>query len=472
MIEKMVPLDLPPGLFHNGTKLEAKGRWYDGHLVRWHEGALQPVGGWDRLSEAGVGDVAALSGTPANIMILNAANGQDWVIAGTSAGLFAWRDGGGSASWTDITPAGWSGVYNWDLEQFGNILVAQSNQRLYTWDLNTANDAVVVAGAPTDITGGMCVTPERFIFVLGSSVLAGDPFTVIWPDQESTSVWTPAATNQAGSQPLKSSSFLECGRRLRDQTLIWSHSDLWSARYIGGQFIYSFRQEGENCGVCGFMSPVIVDNRAFWMSETGQFFMYDGWVRSIPCDVADKFLGEFSVASGQSVKGWANPHFNEVWWFYPTSSTNNRYIKYNYVTGIWDYGTLGRDAACGGILGNNPVLLAVDGSGFVYKHEDGNDRGSEVPYVESGPFEIGEGDNVMRIQRLVPDEKTLGDTKMTVYTSFDPTTTETSNGPYTLTQPTDVRLTARQIRVKIEQNVETNWRVGKPRLGVIPMGRR
>jgi hypothetical protein len=48
---KLVPLTLPPGVVRPGTAFKAKGRWYDAHLVRWHEGAMRPVGGWTLLGQ-------------------------------------------------------------------------------------------------------------------------------------------------------------------------------------------------------------------------------------------------------------------------------------------------------------------------------------------------------------------------------------------------------------------------------------
>ena len=64
----LLPLDLPPGIVRPGTPYQAKGRWYDGTLVRWHEGALQPVGGW-----------SALAGTDAT------------KVGGPVRGMLAWR---------------------------------------------------------------------------------------------------------------------------------------------------------------------------------------------------------------------------------------------------------------------------------------------------------------------------------------------------------------------------------------------
>jgi hypothetical protein len=96
-----------------------------------------------------------------------------------------------------------------------------------------------------------------------------------------------------------------------------------------------------------------------------------------------------------------------------------------------------------------------------------------VPFIESGPIEIGDGDHVYRVQRIVPDEKNLGDVRARFYTGFFPTETEVERGPYTLTNPTSVRFAARQVRLRLEEaSAGENWRIGVTRLGIIQEGRR
>ena len=43
----LIPLEIPPGVYKNGTDFESSNRWLDSNLVRWHDGSLRPVGGWD-----------------------------------------------------------------------------------------------------------------------------------------------------------------------------------------------------------------------------------------------------------------------------------------------------------------------------------------------------------------------------------------------------------------------------------------
>ena len=77
----------------------------------------------------------------------------------------------------------------------------------------------------------------------------------------------------------------------------------------------------------------------------------------------------------------------------------------------------------------------------------------------------------MHIQSLVPDEKTLGDIDIYLLSAFYPTGSEVTNGPFTPTNPTDIRLTARQIRLKIVQD-QPGWRVGTLRADIEAGGER
>ena len=46
----LIPIKIPAVFFRNATQYQAKNRWYDGNLVRFSEGRLRPIGGWQRLA--------------------------------------------------------------------------------------------------------------------------------------------------------------------------------------------------------------------------------------------------------------------------------------------------------------------------------------------------------------------------------------------------------------------------------------
>lgn len=297
---------------------------------------------------------------------------------------------------------------------------------------------------------------------------------VYWPSQESISDFQPTAINTAGSFDLATEGVLICGKATRGQTLLWTTVDLWTQTYIGGDLIYSFARVGMNCGIVSPHAAVVLDTGAYWMSDN-KFFVFNGSVSPIECEVQDYVFGNFSSVYGYKVWALANPQFSEITWFYPSAGASecDSYVTYNNLENHWTFGVLQRSAGVTRRAGATfPAPVMIDSSGRIYDHETGTAHGTDVPYLESGPFQLGDGDQVMRLQRLVPDDETLGDVNVYIYTSMFPDDAEVLNGPYTLAGPTSVRLTARQCRIKFVEVVANAWRVGIPRIGAIAGGRR
>jgi hypothetical protein len=73
---------------------------------------------------------------------------------------------------------------------------------------------------------------------------------------------------------------------------------------------------------------------------------------------------------------------------------------------------------------------------------------------------------------LIPDEQTLGEVVVSFKTRMYPTATETTYGPYSASEPTSVRFSGRQVKVRYTGAVLDDWRVGLNRLDVIAAGKR
>ena len=99
----LVPLNIPAGVYRNGTDYQASNRWRDSNLVRWHENALRPVGGWRQR-----GDVDA-TGTPRGMLAWQDNSSNRYLAFGTSAGLFSMSSGNIVSAY--ITADG-SNIYN------------------------------------------------------------------------------------------------------------------------------------------------------------------------------------------------------------------------------------------------------------------------------------------------------------------------------------------------------------------------
>lgn len=491
-----MPLQIPPGVYRNGTELQSAGRWYDANLVRFYENTMRPMGGWRKRTSA------AISGVARGLITWKDNSANPWIGVGTNSKLYAVRV---DNQIQDITPAGLtvggadagiytgfgSGVYGaqaygverqnvstitpaamWTMDTWGDYLVACSNAdgKLYEWQLGfaTPTPAAAITNAPIDCSAVM-VTSERFVFALGAG---GNPRKVQWCDQENNTVWTPTTLNQAGDFELATPGTLMAGKRVRGINLLWTDIDCHASTYIGQPYIYSFEKVGSGCGLISSQSVAVVsDATAIWMSKTG-FWMYDGSVKPLTSDVGDYVYRDMNTAQSSKIYAIHNGEFGEVWWFYPSANSTeiDSYVLFNYREGHWNIGTMSRTAGTGRGAFERPLMVGTDG--YIYEHEVGYNYDSATLYCESGPLQIGNGDTLMAVKELIPDELNQGDVTATFKTKLYPNATESSHGPYSMANPTSVRFTARQVKMRINSNGNNNWRVGTMRIDAVPNGRR
>tara|TARA_Y100001949_G_scaffold176620_1_gene190941 strand:+ start:3832 stop:5313 length:1482 start_codon:yes stop_codon:yes gene_type:complete len=491
----LIPLKLPPGIHRNGTDFESSNRWRDASLVRWHDGSLRPVGGWTSRKTSAFADAP-------RAMISWLDNSSDSYLAGGSYNKLIYINP--SHTLYDITPSGLTsgdlhgalnlgygggyygvgnygvapistGIYaeatTWALDTWGEYLLACSSKdgKIYQWQLNTSVLPTALTNAPVS-NKSMVVTEERFVFALGA---AGNPRKIQWCDKEANTVWTPAATNEAGDFELQTTGQIMCGLRMRGQTLILTDNDAHIAVYSGPPFVYGFERVGTACGISSRKAGVAIDEGAFWMGKKG-FFTFDGSIaKELPCDALDYVFDDINTSQITKVYAVHNSQHGEIWWFYPSEGNleNNRYVSLDYKEGHWNVGVLERTAGVDvGVFGN-PIWADADGD--LYNQETGSiHSGSSKPYAESGPISLGNGDQIMRVTNLIPDEKTQGQVNVTFKTRFYPNATETTHSTVTLTNPTDVRFSGRQVRIKVQGVGDTNWRSGIMRIEAKAGGRR
>ena len=499
-------LKIPPGLTRPGTVYDAMGRWFDANLVRWTEGVMQPIGGWARLSGSpkvdgppravrawrdNVQHPCLALGTPNTLWLL-----RGGVLADISPvdGLGAKTLKPGRADADMVSGQYGAGAYGdgaygtgsgvgvlepatvWALDTYGEALVACSpadGRILFKGNPSTATAAEVLANAPTGCKG-VVVTPERFIVALG---VGGDLRRIQWSDQDNPTFWNMLdATKQAGDFNLTTPGALMAARRSTNETLLWTDADLWRMRFIGGQFVYSVTQVGSSCGAISQASMAVLDGKAIWMGTKG-FFAYDGFVKPLVCEVSDYVFSSLNKLQRSKVAVYTRAQYGEVTWHYPSAASVecDRYVTYNYRENHWTLGVLQRTSGEDADVFGFP--LAVDAAGFIYEHEvHGGEYAAHngallTPYIESGPIELGAGDNVLTARALIPDVVPVDGLTASIFSSIYPVTAETRHGPFTLTPNTPVRLTGRQVRLRLDA-ARATWRAGTMRLEVVPGGLR
>lgn len=490
----LVPVDLPPGVYRNGTQYQTRGRWYDANLIRWVDGVLRPVGGWTRIT------TNALTSKARSLFSWRTNGGGRWMAIGTSAQLLVTRTDG---IIYDVTPTGFitggddaveqlgygGGVYGtstygtprpggtfqapitWQLDSWGEYLVgvARNDGKLYEWRLNSSVPAAKIVNAPTQCLG-ILVSDERHILAFGAG---GNSRKVQWCDKENNTLWTPAATNEAGGFEFQTTGEFMRAVRVRGQYLVITDVDAHVMNYIGQPYIFRRERIGSDCGLIGPHAITVAGSSGFWMSDK-KFWRFDGaTVQEVPCDVADYVFSDINLFQGHKFTAGTNGAFGEVWFWYCSSGATepNRYVIYNPNEGHWSIGKLSRTAWQD--RGVFPQAHAMGSDNHLYRHEEGwLDAGSprfSTIYAETGALELENGDRTGYINQIIPDEANSGEVSLRFRTRFTPNGAEYSFGPY-LVRPngyTDARLSGRQLVMRVQPTVDDDFRIGKMRLDVI-----
>lgn len=492
----LVPLKLPAGFYRNGTDFDASNRWRDGSLVRWRDGSLRPIGGWQERKTgfstnpirgahawetnnntayfaAGSHNelkVMTGAGTVSDITPTSMTTGRE--DAALNLGYGGGFYGTGYYGTTRPSTGTYSEATSWSLDNWGEYLVGvhYDTGNIVEWQLNPSNVAAVVSNAPTNNLG-LIVTEERFLFALG----AGDnPRKVQWCDREDNTTWTPAATNEAGDILLQTAGQIMQAVKTRGQTLIITDLDAHSAKYIGPPYVYGFDRVGTACGAVSRMSAVDTDMGAFWMGQRG-FFRFDGnSVSELKCEVHDYVFDDLNRNQQSKIWGFSNTEYSEIWWFYPSSNSTeiDRYVAYDLLENHWLIGNLSRTGGTPRGVFRNPLLAGHNADTDIYDHETGFNYDSGSVFCETGPISIGSGDQIAKVTEVIPDELTQGDVDLKFKTRFHPNDTEREFGPFNPSNPTSVRFSGRQVRMRVEGDQLAAWRVGTMRLETKAGGRR
>lgn len=377
---------------------------------------------------------------------------------------------------------------NWTLSNWGeDVLANYKGGPLYIWDATTgkSSKATIVTAAPSIVDYHFISFPTRHCVAVGTHTLSGvyDPMLIRWSSDEDYTDWTPTGVNTAGSFRIEQGSKILAVHKTKAETLIWSDDTVHTMKYIGEPFYFSFDKLGTNCGIVGPMAKADVGGTVFWMGSDG-FYKYDGQITPLDCTLQRDIFsesGEFQYDKTQQEKTFCghNGSFHEIIWLYQSvdSATGeiDRYVIFNYLENLWYYGTLERTTWTDIGVFNNAICAGTDG--YLFRHELGltADGDPLESYLESAPFDLGDGDKFLFIDRIIPDFRLTGPIQITITTRNYPGGEEVEKGPYTVEQDTtkiDLRTRGRQAKVRIATSITgSSWQLGKMRLRVKENGR-
>jgi hypothetical protein len=415
---------------------------------------------------------------------------------------------------------------DWSLDNFGQQLTATVlNGKTFIWQpINNNNNALsiratIMTGAPTKTSISIVSDTDRHFLHLGTEVTIGDtssfdPMLIRFSDQEDYTDYQPTSVNTAGTFRIDDGTEIIGAIRAKDYILVLTDTAAYTMQYVGAPYTFSIRKVGSNCGLMSSHSVVFVDGVVYWMDDSGSFNAYNGTVVKNPCSVEDFVfttanpgdLG-FNYNAGRITYASHNSLFNEIHWFYASSSATeiDRCVTYNYEEKIWYTSSLDRTsytdahlfdkpfAASFNITGvpTFPIIQGVtntSGSATYWEHEVGVDQvangvtTSIQSYIETGDFMIhleGDGEFFTKVRRFIPDFQRLdGTATVTILLKDYPSDTAASSslGPFSVTSSTqkiDTRARGRSASLKIANlSSGETWRYGTFRADIQPDGRR
>ena len=377
---------------------------------------------------------------------------------------------------------------DWSLDNWGSVLIANVFEgAIYQWNpLVNSTVAAVITNAPTNNTGCFVAMPQRQIIAYGSTFNGIiDHLLVRWCDIENYDDWIGSVTNQAGSYRIPRGSRIVGGIQGPQQGLLWTDTACWSMQYIGQPYVYSFNEVGTGCGLIGQKAAGTLNGSVYWMGPSQFYVLAGNGVESIYCPVWDVIFQDIDLTNVNKIRFAANSLFNEVAWYYATTSSNGevaKYVKYNKGLGQWDFGTLGRTAWINQSVLGNPIGASPEG--YIYQHETSPNADGQpmLSSFQTGYFALSEADVKTFIDQVWPDMKwgyyggtQNANVQITFYYTDYAGQTPLVSGPFTVTQSTQYvtpRFRGRLVSIEISSSdINSFWRLGNIRYRLQPDGK-
>ena len=458
-------------------------------------GALSPTPVTASGSDSGNGGSSTVGAYQISIGLDTSTFGAGW-------GIGFWGRGTWNSAAT--TPLVTSTLRVWSHDNFGeDLLMNVRNGGIYYWDKSTGSGTRAVSldslsgatSTPTIAKQIMVSDRDRHIIAFGCDTEANpgvqDPLVIRFSSQESLTDWASTATNTAGELRLGSGSEIVTAVETRQQILVYTDESLYAMQFLGPPFTFGVNLVSENITTMGPLCAVAVEDNVFWMGQK-EFYVYGGTVQRLPCTVRDFVFDDINLNQREKIVAATNTAFSEVWWFYPSESsdTNDRYVVYNYEQQVWYYGAMARSFWMDRGIFDQPI--AAGPNNYLYSQETGfDDDGSALTaYIESSQIDIADGEQFSFIRRMIPDLTFRGSTagspsaNITVKTRNFPggnylqstSSAVTKSASVPVEQFTDqvhLRLRGRSFAMRVESTASgVGWRLGSPRLDVRLDGRR
>jgi len=413
---------------------------------------------------------------------------------GWNAGYYGQSTYGTARTQSDITIL----PRQWTLDTWGEDLVAGlRGGRVYYWETSAGVDQrIIEVSAAPSVSNTLIVSQEdRHLICMGTNEFTGgafNPLLVRWSNQNNFNNWTPSVSSTSGEAILGSGNRIVAAARSRNNIIILTDKSAHTMQFIGPPFTFGFNEIGTNCGAAGLHAAKDFDGRVYWMG-TANFYVFDGTVKNLPCTVRRFVFDDINLDQSDKIFAGVNSQFKEITWLYCSKDSTecDRYVTFNPNENYWVYGSTHFTTFEDKGVFSNTVTTGIETSSslsYLYDNEPegiytANGNGIES-FVESADFDMSQGNEIMFIDRMVPDftlsnevSGTSGQLNVQFTTKRYPDASEsTTKGPFIIqpnTEKVSMRARGRQAKIRVATSTTgTRWRYGTVRLDIGSDGMR
>ena len=374
-------------------------------------------------------------------------------------------------------------ITQWSMDNWGeDVLINRRGGGIYYFEVDLSTSpvrATQVTTSPVSVNSLIVSPNDRHVIALGanqfeaSATVSGafNPMLVRWSDQDDKSTWSPAKENTAGEVVLTDGTRIVGAVRSKNAINIWTDNSLWLMQFTGPPFIFKFSQAGTNCGLIGPHAAIDYNGTTYWMGFDN-FYANTGQVQVLDCTVRKFVFDNLNTTYYDKVYTGINSEFREIVWLYVSNSSTecDKYVIFNPEDNYWIYGdtffTTFRDRE---IFGNTLTTGATTTGNFLFDNEPSGvftgDGSTLISFIESADFDIDDGNQLMFMNRIIPDFELSNNNNLTIkispkqYPESNVLTTVSKSIDNTTTK-IDFRARGRQARIRVScesNNAEWEW---------------
>ncbi len=374
-------------------------------------------------------------------------------------------------------------ITQWSMDNWGeDVLINRRGGGIYYFEVDLSTSpvrATQVTTSPVSVNSLIVSPNDRHVIALGanqfeaSATVSGafNPMLVRWSDQDDKSTWSPAKENTAGEVVLTDGTRIVGAVRSKNAINIWTDNSLWLMQFTGPPFIFKFSQAGTNCGLIGPHAAIDYNGTTYWMGFDN-FYANTGQVQVLDCTVRKFVFDNLNTTYYDKVYTGINSEFREIIWLYVSNDATecDKYVVFNPEDNYWIYGdtffTTFRDRE---IFGNTLTTGATTTGNFLFDNEPSGvftgDGATLVSFIESADFDIDDGNQLMFMNRIIPDFELSNNNNLTIkispkqYPESSVLTTVSKSIDNTTTK-IDFRARGRQARIRVScesNNAEWEW---------------